>query len=768
MAGPGIKLTAKSFQAIEKSLDSIIGKAEEATKKITAMFDIDGSKMATLNTLRKINWVLYRINQSMNKAGGGKGGGGGGRRTASGGAEDDGGMLGRGTRWLTGRLQKSSFQRWLNSMAFKTAFGGPGGLGSSLRGGNFLGLNLSKFGPGSMGLMAKYRVFQKPFPGSDRNIFSLGDLAASGQNMAFGAGSALETAFRSVTGSAIAVNKVFNGLTSTIISVVSPTLGALVGGVGDMFIGMFESMSKAIAGVIGSLTNMATALLGFATRAVEAASNLTEAINAARVIAGPESAARMVDYAMSIQRQYGLSQTDSMKVMGRMAGMMRNLGGFTQQESGDTSMQLYRAAVDIGSVMNKSIEDVGMQLMSGFAGRLTPLRRSAIGITAQQLDQQAKARGITKPGVRTDLQARARQFVEEFSRQAGLFTGDLERTQFEFANQRRKFLGQFEALFVTVGRILEPFAKAILVAANDLMGMVLDIMSPFAKTMKDNMVEMTVTERLAESIKAFAYYVVWTKNAIVELVKRIYEARTMIVDFAMKIANAIGTLAIGLVKYSVSVVDVFVRFITGLNSIIPVLALFAESLKVASSVVEPSDRYKNFAKNREEIGLLDKRIEMMAGGKLVKQGNPFAVAELERLKGRREELLGGSPTNSLIPGFGKDINDAAVKLKGLVGSLNAEPLQQDIAALLDKIKPVESFANPLAPSPEMGGGRLVQYFNPAAFRDAIQERDTTPMQDTAKNTAEMVNILKDIATRSVGPNGVLVPRPSPLPLVTAP
>lgn len=745
---PGIKLTANSFAAIEKALDGIIKKAEEATQKITAMFDIDGTNMKTMNTLKGIHGVLKNINRHMNRAGGGRRGGGfppiatGG----AGGAPSSGG--GNNSRFMKGydtlfrNQQKAGFYRWLNSMAFKTMFGGPGGLGASLRGGNFLGLNLSKYGPGTTGLMAKYRVFQKPFPGSDRNVFSLGDLAAAGQNIAYGAGSGVEGAFRGLTGSAIAVNKVFNGLASTVVSFVNPVLGSLVGSVGDMFIGILEKMSGAIAGVIGGLTNLGTALVGMATRAVEAASDLTEAVNAARVIAGDRAARDMQRYALGIQRQFGLSQTDSMKIMGRMAGMMRNLGGFTQDEAGQTSMQLYRAAVDIGSVMNKSVEDIGNQLMSGFAGRLTPLRRSAIGITAQQLDQQAKARGIARPGVRTDLQARARQFVEEFSRQAGLFTGDLERTQYEFANQRRKFLGQFEALFVTVGRILEPFAKAIIIAANDLMGMVLDIISPFANTIKDNMVEMTVMERFSESIKTFAWYTLWAKNALIELVKRVYEARWVILEFAQRLANVVGTIASSLIEYSLAVVRMFTGLVSTINEVIPALWGFVEALKIASSFVEPSDRYKNFAKNREEIGKLDQSIAAMEGGALVKKGDRFATAELERLKARREAILGGSPDGKPITGFSGQINESAARLQAIMRDLGGTVDPQALSDLLTKMQPAISAANPLAPAPDMNSGRLVQYFNPSAFRDAIQEREGSPMKETAKNTSEILTLLQ--------------------------
>lgn len=745
---PGIKLTANSFQAIEKALDNIIKKAEEATQKITAMFDIDGTNMKTMNTLKGIHGVLKNINRHMNRAGGGRRGGGG-PPIATGGAGGVGGSkpgdswFMKGYNMLFRNQQKAGSYRWLNSMAFKTMFGGPSGLGASLRGGNFLGLNLSKYGPGALGLRGRYPVFQKPFPGSDRNVFSLGDLGAAGQNIAYGAGSGVEGAFRGLTGSAIAVNKVFNGIVSSAVSVFNPVLGSLIGSVGDVFIGMLEKMSGAIAGVIGGLTNLGTALVGMATRAVEAASDLTEAVNAAKVIAGDRAAREMQRHALGLQRQFGVSQTDSMKIMGRMAGMMRNLGGFTQDEAGQTSMQLYRAAVDIGSVMNKSVEDIGNQMMSGFAGRLTPLRRSAIGITAQQLDQQAKARGIARPGVRTDLQARARQFVEEFSRQAGLFTGDLERTQYEFANQRRKFLGQFEALFVTVGRILEPFAKAVIIAANDLMGMVLDIVSPFANTIKDNMVEMTVMERFSQSIKTFSWYVLWAKNAIIELVKRVYEARWTILEWAKSLANGAGTLAVSLVRYSARVVDMFAGFIERIGGLMPIIDMFASALEGLANFMNALTSKES--KKSTDIAAVNREIADIQRGRVVFRSEKEKQSRLEFLKSRLGPLGAFDQPqqgSTRLKGFSATLNRLATDLEAGINAAGIAVDPQSYADFLAKLQPATSFANPLAPAPDMNSGRLVQYFNPSAFRDAIQEREGSPMKETAKNTGEILALLQ--------------------------
>ena len=58
----------------------------------------------------------------------------------------------------------------------------------------------------------------------------------------------------------------------------------------------------------------------------------------------------------------------------------------------------------------------------------------------------------------------------------------------------------------------------------------------------------------------------------------------------------------------------------------------------------------------------------------------------------------------------------------------------------------------------MNSGRLVQYFNPAAFRDAIQEREGSPMKETAKNTGDILVLLKTTLENSL--SGNIKPKPA--------
>lgn len=701
------------------------------------------------------------------------------------------------------RLHQMSLHRFKNYMAFQTLMRGTGGaLRESFgRAGGAFGL--SRYAPGSMGIAGRYRMFQKPFPGSDRNIFNLGDVAAAGQNIAYGAGSYLENSFRALTSSATAVNRAFSGIVVGGVSMVDPFLGSLLGSISDAFLGMFEKLSSAVAGVIGTLTRLSTALIGFATRAVEAASDLTEAINAARVIAGPGASAEMLRYATQLQREYGLSVTDAMKAMGRMAGMMRNLGGFSQEEAGFTSSRLYRYAVDIGSVVNKSAEEVGMAMMSGFAGRLTPLRRYMIGMQAPQLDAMAKARGMTRPGMRVDYEARIRQFVEEFARQGGLFIGDLERTRWEFANQRRRLLGQFEALFVSIGKILEPFAKTVLFAANDLMSGLLDFLDQWVNpmTLPPVVAQQTIFQKFQPAIEAFVYYALYARNAITAFAKAIYESRGAIGQWIAKAATTFVSVLATLTQYSVNVLMLFADLVDALGGVTGALSAFQWSLGHLSGLIDRitgNTPYGKVDQLRKDV--LSRRDQMFQESLSLRSTDPerskalgrdsmalfmFAARMEKLLKTGTEEQLkqfydknvgaSSSPLGAISDGLraaaskaqqgSAGIRGAAKQLDDLLKSMGITVDPFERGEYVRRLEGAMSMPNAVAPQMQPLTGRMVQYFNPAAFRDSIQERDMSSALMRTANASEKTNDLLQMLVDgafTVKPSGPILP----IPLVT--
>lgn len=657
------------------------------------------------------------------------------------------------------KLVEMGRRRFYISQVMGNNFGRAAGLG----GGSGQGM-LSRFGPGLLGILGRYRVFQKPFPGSERNVFALGDLAAAGQNVVSGAGGSVQRSFDTLTSSAFAVNRAFGGLvaaTASLIPGLGPVIGAAIGVLTDVVIGTLEKLSQAVSGVIGGLTRLATALAGFATRAVEAAANFTEAVNAARVVAGSDAAASMQQKALELQREFGISATDMMRGMGRIAGQLRQQAGFSPEEAGETAQVIARQIADIASVNNTPVENVMRDFMSGIVGRLTPLRKNMISMSAQQLDMMAKSQGIKNPMIRTDLVARVKVMIDDFARQGGLFTGDLERTRYEFANQRRKFLGGFEALFMTVGRILEPFGRAVLIVANDLMDSVFSMIAPFAKD---------PYTAFKQSIETFAYYVLYAKNVVVSLAQSLYDSRGVILDYTQYFGKQLLQLTLVLVRYSANVLNVFAELLKGIAFILPALQMFGSALMQLSNFIykiAPTTNMDALTK-KNNLSNIESEIRQLESGRILAgPGGRSAVQKrLESLRLQREAAanevsrLGSSPIAELLLGAGNALENTTQSLdafqkqfieaiKSLTGGTGVN--DQDLRALLKKLEPVISKPNPIKPAPPLTmAGNLVRYFSPEAFRDNIQEREVQNAQiQTAQNTAKIVELIQGGAMAGV-------------------
>jgi len=568
-------------------------------------------------------------------------------------------------------------------------------------------------GAGALGgVLGKFRVFQKPFPGSERNQFALGDSTAAFANIIHGAGMTVKGVFSGLTSAASLAAKGLASIPVGIVSLLNPAVGALLSSVNDMFFGIFNTLSAAISGVIGSLTNLSTALLGFASRAVESASKFTETVNAAKVVTGVETGNKLKTTAIELQRNYGLSAIDSMRGMGRIAGMLVQQGGFTQKEAGIQSEEIARQLADVASVNNRNIEDLMRDMMSGLAGRFTPMRKNMMGFQAPVLDIMAKNKGIANPNLRTDLVARTKMFIGEFTRQAGLFAGDLENTRFEFANQKRKFLGGFEALFMSVGQILEPFAKVVLFAANDLMDQLLSIIEPFA---------VNPFQTFKTEIESFASYVSYAKNVIISMVKQIWSLRQEISELAINLANFGLEIARAVLNITLAVLNGAFAITDAFGGIVATSELLASSLQGLSRLI-------NFLSGGPMMGAI-------VGGMAAPLLAPL-VGPVGPLVG---PLIGAMVGGVGKPNKNKPFDRVDVMQKKLMDNLGKIDL--DMNDVLDWFKnaaPAAAKAGNVAPQdPLAAAGRMVQYFDPAAFRDAVQEREMG-VQTRIANAAEKI------------------------------
>lgn len=661
---------------------------------------------------------------------------------------------------------------------------------------------LSKFGnPGQMPLYSRFRVFQRPFPGSERNPFALGDASNLLNNAIYGTFTAVRGIFDGITTAGTDVVRLFSGLTQVGLSslsyftsflksipgvemiggMLSKTLAALVplvSAVTDAFTGLVDSLSKVVGEAITALGMFALGVAGFASRAVQAASNLTELRNAAQIYVGGGSKG-LFDTSTEYQMKYGLSAADSLRLMTRVAGQLRQTTGASSDAAAKQAQEIFKSAADAGSVLNMNMDDIGKIVQSALAGRYTPLRRIGVAVSAPYLDAIAAQKGFAKNAA-TPFAARAMALQFEIARQTQPFRQDLEATQYEFANQQRKILGMFEAGFVQVGRVLEPFARLLLIATNAVAELFVNKLKSFADAVEaavEDMKQGIFGGWIQDKILQFARVVAQAADFVMALAKALFAARWQILDNAINLGRSLAQLGRNLLDFSL-------KMISALAAVSSVLESFAyqwgtskeqkakdnaaaelafANAKAKATAQEPvltalkmdwankgpqtqgwtQAQFDAKVKPMEELA---KKVQMVETGEAVLQREFGPRAEFGNLSKK---------ANDIVVGARDGIANADVMFKTLWDKLKVAPNPQVAQDLLDKFLMqhgrVPQFANPeeIMAKP----GPLSQYFTPAAYRDEISTREVDAAEQTAQNTNQMAMALNQIAGVIVGKGG---------------
>ena len=708
-----------------------------------------------------------------------------------------------------GNLATSAWRRKLgikNLFDFQSAKG-------LLNGGSGNPLMVSRFGnPGQMPLMSRFRVFQRPFPGSERNPFALGDAANILNNGVFSAGRGIEGLFKGITTAGTDSVRALTGFTqiglsfATSLGSAIPVIGPFVSMLGQgLMTGLdvaskaltffVDSLSKAVGGIINFVTNLTLGVSGILSRAVQAASTLTELENAAKVYVGKGSG-KLIDTSMDYQSRYGISATDSLRLMTRIAGQVRQTTSLSSDQSAQAAVDIFKQVAEAGSVLNLSTDDMGKMIQSMIAGRYTPGRRMGVTVSAPMLDQISKndtSRG--KPG--TMFEGRTMSFLSEFKRQTMPFTGDLEKTQYEFANQQRKILGLFEGMFVQLGRVVEPFAKGLLIVSNTLLTTVYDKLKGFAEGAKASIEDIRAGGSgggFGSALRSFVYAVSRAGDYVYAFGQAAYDARDTIMEYGKAFGIQVLTLARDLVVFSLKMTGVFVKIIesfggfeTALKDMGNTIISISEFIARQSGYQSPSQKAadEKFNADQQLVMRTNERVKIYKGEKPSERNNMTGfrgnkafsenmtnvkaaemAAEMKKAaeaQARINAISAGSPrsfvygtqnmtgsgTGDMLQNLGdslkniKSLDDLKEFFSKTFGNVPDSGMYKEILKKITMSTEREAKFQPLPPMAEKG--RLSSYFSPAAFRDEIAGSDRqmlTAAETTAANTSMLVEFLK--------------------------
>lgn len=214
------------------------------------------------------------------------------------------------------------------------------------------------------------------------------------------------------------------------------------------------------AGIAGNAYVIAgAAAVGFAVKAVQAASDQNEALNKSRVIFGAASA-DVEAFAETSAESFGISKTAALEAAAGFGNMLET-AGLAEDAAADMSIRLVKLAADLASFNNIDPAEALEKLRSGLAGEAEPLRQVGILLSESRVKAEAYASGIAKAGAELTEAQKVQARFNLILKDSESAQGDFARTSDGLANQLRSLKARFDDIVATVGQDLLPVAEAL-------------------------------------------------------------------------------------------------------------------------------------------------------------------------------------------------------------------------------------------------------------------------------------------------------------------
>lgn len=209
------------------------------------------------------------------------------------------------------------------------------------------------------------------------------------------------------------------------------------------------------------------ALVNFGKEALQASSDVVEVQNVVDN-AFPEMTKQIDEWAENSVKKFGMSEKAA-KEYASMFGMIARSAGVSQENAFILGTNLTALTADLGSMLNKSNDDVYQKLRSGILSGMTkPMQQ--LGISMNEADVQAwmTSKGISavyREMTQAEKIAVRYNYVLERTK---LMQGDFANTQNTWANQNKQLSSSWEELKANLGDFLRTALLPLLRGLNQL------------------------------------------------------------------------------------------------------------------------------------------------------------------------------------------------------------------------------------------------------------------------------------------------------------
>ena len=227
----------------------------------------------------------------------------------------------------------------------------------------------------------------------------------------------------------------------------------------------FQGFSASTAVVGAAIGGVVTAVGAMAFKAVQAASDLNEAISKTNVIFGAISV-EIQSFAREAARSFGISETAALQAASTFATFGK-AAGLAGKDLATFSTDFVGLAADLASFNNTSVDQAINALGAALRGESEPLRQYGVLLNDATLKAAAAELGIYRGSGALTQQAKVLAAQKVIYEQTTDAQGDFARTSDGLANQQRILAATFENVKTNLGQALLPVFQSFIRWVNE-------------------------------------------------------------------------------------------------------------------------------------------------------------------------------------------------------------------------------------------------------------------------------------------------------------
>jgi phage-related protein len=230
----------------------------------------------------------------------------------------------------------------------------------------------------------------------------------------------------------------------------SGTLGKIGGALGKIG-------KVALVGAAVGVAAVGAGIAVIASKAIPAASNLEEAVNAVNVVFGENSEA-IHEWGKTAAETAGLSRRE-FEQMGAQTGAMLINFGLDAETAAEQTINLAQRAADMASIFNTDVDQALVAIQAGLRGEADPLEKFGVSLSAAAVKAKALEMGLGGATGEMDNAAMTTARLALLFEQTDKIAGDFINTSEGLANASRVQAARWENFMASIGSKFLPIVE---------------------------------------------------------------------------------------------------------------------------------------------------------------------------------------------------------------------------------------------------------------------------------------------------------------------